>query len=110
LQSTGGKSNRQYLANLAASSVENASDEDAYLKIPLPYSSSAKVPSFDQRHLSSFDGRTVVSDLKQISPRSPGAAPSSRQRLAELAAAGFAPDDVQRDLSPSATIGRYEQA
>jgi hypothetical protein len=59
----------------------------------------------EHRHLSSFDGRTVVSDLKQINPRSPGVAPSSRQRLAELAAAGFAPDDVQRDPSPSATIG-----
>ncbi len=43
--------------------------------------------------------------MKQISPRSPGAAPSSLQRLAELVAADFAPDDVQRDPSPSATIG-----
>jgi hypothetical protein len=105
LRSTGGKSFRQYLANLAASSaVEDALDEDAYLKIPVPSSSSANVPALEHRHLSSFDGRTVVSDLKPINPRSPGA-PSSRQRLAELAAAGFAPDDVQRDPSPSATVG-----
>jgi hypothetical protein len=105
LRSTGGKSFRQYLANLAASTVEDALDEDAYLKIPMPSSSSAKVPSLEQRHLSSFDGRTVVSDLKQINPRSPGVALSTRQRLAEFAAAGFSPDDVQRDPSPSATIG-----
>jgi hypothetical protein len=58
-----------------------------------------------RQNLSSFDGVTGVSDFKQINPRSPGLAPSTRQRLAELATAGFASDDVQCDPLSSATIG-----